>query len=56
LDSEGAYHLFRHRYLGTYFVVTQRGPYVFGMEKLPDTTTVTALLGRMSEKLVDDET
>lgn len=55
VGSDGAYTLFRHRYLGTYFVVTQRGPYVFGMEKLPDTVAITALLERISESLGDDE-
>ena len=56
VESDGAYTLFRHRYLGTYFVITQRGHYVYGVEKLPDTETVTALLERISESLGDDET
>jgi hypothetical protein len=55
VESDGAFTLFRHRFLGTYFVVAQRGHYVFGMEKLPDTTAVTALLERISENLIDDE-
>ena len=55
LESDGDYTLFRHRYLGTYFVVAQRGPFVFGMEKLPDTGAITGLLERISESLGDGE-
>ena len=56
LESDGTYSLFHHRFLGTYFVVAQRGRYVFGVEQLPDTTAVTELLQRISENLGDDET
>lgn len=56
LEGDGDYRLFRHRYLGTFFVVAQQGRYVFGAEKLADTTAVTTLLERIAESLVNDET
>ena len=56
LESDGSYRLFRHRYLGTFFVVAQQGRYVFGVEKLADTTAVKTLLARIAESLGNDET
>jgi hypothetical protein len=55
LESEGTFTLFRHRYLGSYFAVAQRGNYIYGIEKSPDTAAIAALLGRISEHLGDDE-
>ena len=55
LESEGTYTVFRHRYLGSYFAVAQRGNYIYGVEKSPDTAAIAALLGRISEHLGDDE-
>ena len=46
------------RYLagqGTYFVLAQRGRYVYGVEKLPDTAVVDALLERINENLIRGE-
>ena len=42
LESAGTYRLFRHRYLGTYFAVAQRGNYIYGVEKSPDTAAIAA--------------
>ncbi len=56
MESDSGYTLFRHRYLGTYFVIAQRGHYVYGVEKLPDTETVTALLEHISESLGEQPT
>jgi hypothetical protein len=55
LESDGAQRIFRHRYLGTYFVVAQRGPYVFGVENSPDAGAVSGLMARISENLDNDE-
>lgn len=55
LESDGTYKLFRHRYLGSYFAIAQRGNYVYGVEKSPDSAAIAALLERISEHLGDDE-
>ena len=55
LKSDGDYQLFRHRYLGSYFAVAQRGNTVYGVEKSPDKAAIAALLERISEHLGDDE-
>ncbi len=55
LESDDPYTLFQHRYLNTYFVVAQRGPYVFGIENSPNIEPLTALLERISENLDDGE-
>jgi hypothetical protein len=55
LEREGTYTLFRHRYLGSYFAIDQRGNYIYGVEKSPDTAAIAALLERISEHLGDDE-
>jgi hypothetical protein len=55
LESDGTFWLFRHRYLGSYFAVAQRGNYVYGVENSPDSAAIAALLERISEHLVDDE-
>jgi hypothetical protein len=55
MESDGAVATFRHRFLKTYFVITRRGRYVYGMEKLPDTETITAWLERIGENLNDEE-
>ena len=56
VESDADYRLFRHRYLGTFFVIAQQGRYVFGAEKLADTGAVTTLLARIAESLGNDET
>ena len=55
LESEGSHTLFRHRFLGSYFAVAQRGKYIYGVEESQDPAPIAALLGRISEYLVDDE-
>lgn len=54
LDSDGAYSLFRHRYLGSHFAVARRGHYVFGIEQSPDKAAIAASLERISGHLNDD--
>ena len=56
VDNDAAYRVFRHRFLGSYFVLAQRGRYLFGLEQLSDTAAVDGLLQQMSEALQDDET
>jgi hypothetical protein len=55
LESDGTYRLFRHRYLGSFFAVAQRGNTIYGVEKSPDTAAIAALLERISGHLGDDE-
>ena len=55
MESASTYRLFRHRYLGSYFAVAQRGNYIYGIEKSPDTAAIAALLERISGHLGDDE-
>ena len=54
LDSDAAYSLFRHRYLGSYFAVARRGQTVYGIEKSPDPATIAAALDRLGRSLGDD--
>ncbi|MDH3715317.1 MAG: hypothetical protein OET44_15895, partial [Gammaproteobacteria bacterium] len=35
VGNDGGFASFKHRFLKTYFIVTRRGRYVYGMEKLP---------------------
>lgn len=55
MQSDYAYTLFRHRYLGTYFAVARRGRHLFGVEKSPNAAALPELLERISEVLRDDE-
>lgn len=55
LESDGTYKLFRHRYLGSYFAIAQRGNYVYGVENSPNSAALAASLERISEHLGDDE-
>jgi hypothetical protein len=54
LDSDAAYSLFRHRYLGSYFAVARQGHTLYGVEKSPDPATTAAALERLSRHLGDD--
>ena len=55
LESDGPYSLFRHRYLGSYFAVTQQGNYIYGIENAPDSAAIASLLERIGRHLDDDE-
>ncbi len=55
LEVDGAYRLFRHRYLGSFFAVARRRNYVYGVEASPDRAAIPTVLARISESLDDDE-
>jgi len=54
--NDGSVNVFKHRFLKTYFVITRRAHFVYGMEKLPDAQAATAWLERIGENLSDEET
>lgn len=54
LESDGAYSLFRHRYLGSHFAIARRGNYIYGIEQSPDKAAIGASLERISGHLSDD--
>ena len=53
--SDGDYLVFQHRYLGTYFAVTQMGRYVFGAERLKKSEAIESLLEPIRKTLRNDE-
>lgn len=55
VENDGDVAVLRHRFLKTYFVITRRGHYVYGMEKLPATEAVADWLDRIGENLSDEE-
>lgn len=55
LTGDGGPATFRHRFLNTYFVVTRRGNYLYGLEKLSDPAAAADWLARIGGQLSDEE-
>lgn len=53
--SDGGVTTLRHRFLKTYFVITRKANFVFGLEQLADREAATDWLARIRENLSDDE-
>lgn len=53
--SEGGVTTLRHRFLKTYFVITRKANYVFGLEQLADRAAAADWLARISENLSDED-
>jgi hypothetical protein len=54
--SDGGVTTLRHRFLKTYFVITRKANFVFGMEQLADREVAAEWLVRIRESLRDEET
>jgi hypothetical protein len=53
--SDASVTTLRHRFLETYFVITRKANFVFGLEQLADRETAADWLARIRESLSDEE-
>lgn len=55
IASDGGVTTLRHRFLKTYFVITRKANFVFGLEQLTDREAAAKWLARISDNLSDEE-